>query len=410
MDGAVQSAVWDRVLSLPVPFFRDYTAGDLANRINGINMIRHALSGTTVTTLLSSLFTLVSFILLFYYSVALAVVATLLTAVAIAVVVDHRAAQVALRAAARGSRGPSIRHGAPVPHRHRQTARRGGRELGLCQLGQGIHAIAQHRLQGAEHRRRRSHFFAGYTIIINAVIFAVIGMFIVEGSGTRMSTGDFVAFSAAFGAFFVALVTLSETMLRLLNLLPIYGRAKPILEELPEVDASKKHPGELHGSIEVVKLGFSYTADQEILKGREFQCASGRASSLWSVHRAPASPPSFGSCSASRSRAAARSTTTTRISLTSTCARCDGKLGVVLQGGQLMTGDIFSNIVGSSQLTIDDAWEAARMVGLEEDIDANADGHAYADQRGLEHAVGGTATAHPDCARHHPPASHSALR
>jgi ATP-binding cassette subfamily C protein len=44
------------------------------------------------------------------------------------------------------------------------------------------------------------------------------------------------------------------------------------------------------------------------------------------------------------------------------------QLGVVLQGGQLMTGDIFSNIVGSSQLTIDDAWEAARMVGLEPDI------------------------------------------
>jgi ATP-binding cassette subfamily C protein len=44
------------------------------------------------------------------------------------------------------------------------------------------------------------------------------------------------------------------------------------------------------------------------------------------------------------------------------------QLGVVLQGGQLMTGDILSNIIGSSQLTVDDAWEAARMVGLEEDI------------------------------------------
>jgi len=39
-----------------------------------------------------------------------------------------------------------------------------------------------------------------------------------------------------------------------------------------------------------------------------------------------------------------------------------------LQGGQLMTGDIFTNIVGSSRLTIDDAWEAAKMVGLDEDI------------------------------------------
>ena len=32
-------------------------------------------------------------------------------------------------------------------------------------------------------------------------------------------------------------------------------------------------------------------------------------------------------------------------------------------------GDIFSNIVGASSLTLEDAWEAARMVGLDEDIE-----------------------------------------
>ena len=95
-----------------------------------------------------------------------------------------------------------------------------------------------------------------------------------------MSTGDFVAFSAAFGAFFVALVTLSETVLGLLNLVPIYARAKPILEGLPEVDASKRHPGELQGAIDVVRLGFSYTADQEILRNTTFSVRPG------GIHRA----------------------------------------------------------------------------------------------------------------------------
>jgi ABC-type bacteriocin/lantibiotic exporter with double-glycine peptidase domain len=33
-----------------------------------------------------------------------------------------------------------------------------------------------------------------------------------------------------------------------------------------------------------------------------------------------------------------------------------------------MAGDIFSNIVGSSTLTMDDAWEAADMAGLKDDI------------------------------------------
>src|SRR6185312_11994750 len=40
VDGAVQSAVWDRLLALPVTFFRRYTVGDLANRALGIDTIR----------------------------------------------------------------------------------------------------------------------------------------------------------------------------------------------------------------------------------------------------------------------------------------------------------------------------------------------------------------------------------
>jgi ATP-binding cassette subfamily C protein len=44
------------------------------------------------------------------------------------------------------------------------------------------------------------------------------------------------------------------------------------------------------------------------------------------------------------------------------------QIGVVLQNGRLMSGDIFTNIVGSSLATIDDAWEAARMAGLDLDV------------------------------------------
>jgi ATP-binding cassette subfamily C protein len=45
------------------------------------------------------------------------------------------------------------------------------------------------------------------------------------------------------------------------------------------------------------------------------------------------------------------------------------QLGVVLQSGQLMYGSIFDNIVAANPgLTIDDAWEAARMAGMEQDI------------------------------------------
>ena len=44
------------------------------------------------------------------------------------------------------------------------------------------------------------------------------------------------------------------------------------------------------------------------------------------------------------------------------------QMGVVLQNGQLMTGDIFTNIVGTTALTMQDAWEAAEAAGIADDI------------------------------------------
>jgi ABC-type bacteriocin/lantibiotic exporter with double-glycine peptidase domain len=47
------------------------------------------------------------------------------------------------------------------------------------------------------------------------------------------------------------------------------------------------------------------------------------------------------------------------------------QIGVVLQNAQLMPSDIFSNIVGfAPSLGVEDAWEAARLAGLEDDIRA----------------------------------------
>ena len=46
-------------------------------------------------------------------------------------------------------------------------------------------------------------------------------------------------------------------------------------------------------------------------------------------------------------------------------------IGTVMQDGQLFQGDIYSNIVITSpKLTIDDAWEAAELAGIADDIRA----------------------------------------
>jgi ABC-type bacteriocin/lantibiotic exporter with double-glycine peptidase domain len=46
------------------------------------------------------------------------------------------------------------------------------------------------------------------------------------------------------------------------------------------------------------------------------------------------------------------------------------QVGVVLQNSRLASGSIYDNICGGAQLSIDHAWEIARLVGLDGDLEA----------------------------------------
>ena len=72
IDETLQATVWSKLLSLPLPFFRRYLAGDLADRANGVSLIRQVLTGATGASLVSGVFSIFSYALLFYYSVELA--------------------------------------------------------------------------------------------------------------------------------------------------------------------------------------------------------------------------------------------------------------------------------------------------------------------------------------------------
>jgi ATP-binding cassette subfamily C protein len=85
MDSTVQSAVWDRLLSLPVSFFKDYTAGELGTRAMSVNQIRDVLSDTMVSAVLTSVFSLFYYLQMYYYSKTLALKAVWLVAVSVAV-------------------------------------------------------------------------------------------------------------------------------------------------------------------------------------------------------------------------------------------------------------------------------------------------------------------------------------
>lgn len=363
LDSSVQAAVWDRLLKLPVPFFRDYTAGDLSSRALGISAIRQAVSGPVVLSILSGLFSAFNFVLLFFIDWRLALVASFLLLIAVI---------------------GTVYAGIRQSRYQRQLTDIQGRISGM--VLQIVTGIAKLRIAGVEGRvfafwarefgqqrmlsfRARdianglTVFNAAYTVVAALVLFTVAGY-----SRTDLSTGEFVAFYAAFGQFFFAGLQLSAAFISLLRVVPLYERAQPILKTVPEVTVTKADPGDLAGEIEVSRVSFRYkekgplVLDNVSLRVRrgEFVALVGPSGSGKSTllrlllgFESPESGAIFydgQNLNGLDIRAVRR------------------QLGVVLQNSQLITGDLFTNIVGQSRLTVDDAWAAARLAGLDEDI------------------------------------------
>jgi ATP-binding cassette subfamily C protein len=184
----------------------------------------------------------------------------------------------------------------------------------------------------------------------------------------RISTGAFLGFNTAFNQFLYAGLGISSSFIGLLSIVPLYERALPILQTQPEVEMLRPDPGELVGRIEVSQLSFQYQPDEpEVLKDISMQIQPGEFAALVGPSGSGKSTllrlllgfekPTAGAIYFDRQDLAGLDVEAVR-----------RQMGVVLQDGKLFAGDIFSNIVGSLPLGLEDAWEAARLVGMEEDI------------------------------------------
>jgi len=365
MDGSIQAAVWDRLLSLPVPFFRDYTSGELAMRAMSIAQIRMIVSETTVTTILTCIFSCFNLILLFYYDAKLAAMAVVLLAGAMAV--TYFAGRMVIRC-------------------ERQVIDISNKISGL--VLQFFGGVAKFRVAGAESRafyqwsgefsgQRKIAFnkqiIAGWLETFNSVFQVAASMVIfyavAASASTTLAPGQFIAFNTAFTTFLIAMLVLSQMLMGMNTVIPLLERARPILETMPEYDEAKVDPGKLSGSIEVSHLYFRYKKDGPLIlndvslhiKDGEYvglvgSSGSGK-STLFRVMLG------FEKLESGRIYYSGHDIEKVDI------RALRRQLGVVLQNGKLLSGDILTNIVGSNpNLTIGDAWEAAKMAGLDKDI------------------------------------------
>lgn len=385
VDGLLQAAVWDRLLALPVTFFRRYTVGDLANRALGIDTIRELLTGNVLTVTLSAVFSVASFALLFSFSLRLALFATALA--------------FALLLVTAGLAWWQLRHQRTILDRQGKIA---SLVFGLIQgIGKlrvaraEARAFARWAERFAEQRRStlaaqraanlQTTFNAVYPVLTSLGIFAMVGATARED----LPLGEFLAFNAAFGQFLAAVLSLVSVFSSVLAAIPVYERLRPILETVPEVDASKAEPGELSGAIEFSHVSFRYGNEGPlVLDDVSFHARAGEFIALVGPSGAGKSTclrlilgfekPSAGSIYFDGQDLAGIAVQSVR-----------RQIGVVLQTGKPLSGSIYSNIVGSANLTMDDAWEAARAAGLEEDIKAMPMGMHTVVSEGAETFSGG---------------------
>ncbi len=365
MHEGVESAVMDRVLRLPLAFFRTQTAGNLAERVLGLTRVREVVSSAFVASVLGGLFAIINLGLLFYYHAPLAWWIVLGMGLYLLIIGLGWRAQLRYRRAVTQVEGKlsgkvfQFITGLP-------KLRANGGE------GRAFSIWAQH---FAEQRTLayKAGLIAKWQTTLNSVVpvLAIMGLLIGIVSylpDKAMPTGVFVAFNAAFVNMLFGLLQITMAMSMVMQVWPYAERVKPILTTLPEADQQRLDPGELSGRVEMTGVSFRYHSDVPlVLKDISLKINSGEFVAL-------VGPSGSGKSSLLRLLLGFDEPNNGSVAFDDIdlkdldTTRVRQNMGVVIQNSAVTPGSILTNIIGSQQLSIDDAWEAARLVGLENDI------------------------------------------
>ncbi|MCI8797512.1 MAG: ATP-binding cassette domain-containing protein [Dorea sp.] len=362
MSITVDAALMARTVSLPTEFFKEYNAGELTSRIDSVSDAVKDMMDVVVSIGLTTMCSLIYIVQIRYIASRLLMPTLLILSLIFAV----NAAAVWYQ----------------VGWNEKKILTRSKTSGVEYALYSGVQKL---KLAGAERRAfanwakiYKENVRASYQIPIPVRIVPSITAFLVyagwaliylTAKDARISAAEFMAYSSAYQLVMGAFLDCSRETGTFSEILAAFRMADPILKAVPEAYGSKDYVKNLSGGIELSHVSFRYGQNgPDIIRDLSMKIRAGQYVGIVGKTGCGKSTllrlllgfekPRKGAVYYDRKELRKLNLTSLR-----------RNIGCVLQDGFLFDGDILSNItIAAPWLGIDDAWEAARVAGLEESI------------------------------------------
>ncbi len=367
-DYSLQSAVMDRLLKLPVNFFKKFTAGDLAQKTLSVSLVQNLVFSVIISSGMTFIFAFVYLFQLFRYSSYLLKWGLLFSLFPLVITVVI----------------PLLKY-KWIKSQTEVSSRISGM---LFQFITGVNklfmtasekrAFAQWTRLFARQNDSMSHatnfdiaqqiFNSVFTVIVTMFFYAIFVKGVATGKMDALSTGSFMAFLSAYSQFNGALISTAGALTQSVQIFPLYEQAKTVLLAEPEIQESKPSVRSLSGEIEVNHISFRYSPDTPlVLRDISLKITPGEFIAI--VGGSGSGKSTLLRILLGFEKQEAGSVFYDNQELDSIdVGSVRRNMGVVLQSSTIMQGSIFTNIAGSSSLSMDDAWKAAEMAGLADEI------------------------------------------